>query len=440
MRWNDMNIRYKIIFSFFVISALVFIAPAYSKDDFKLKPDAEGKICLNCHEAFQEKVKSFYVHTPVKKGECTGCHDPHASAYKKLLAADSNKICYSCHKEIVPDKARSAHRIVVEGNCLKCHDSHASNNKFILIKTGNELCLDCHKDIGDTVKTVRFKHKPVEDNKGCINCHNPHASAKFNFLLKNDVPALCIECHKTDRPSFKARHSDYPVANSRCTSCHNSHGSNKAVIIFDNVHTPVAEKKCNKCHDEPTSQFPFATKKEGVELCRACHNDAIEEIFNKKRVHWPLVDKIGCLNCHSPHASKQKKLLTAVTINVCERCHSDTVELQERSKNNPKNPSLCKPVKEGNCTACHSPHSADNVLLVSKPSMSFDICGSCHEWRAHTSTHPIGEKVKDSRNKNLIVDCLSCHKACGTGNKPSMTHFETITATCIQCHKEFERR
>ncbi len=67
MRWNDMNIRYKIIFSFFVISALVFIAPAYSKDDFKLKPDAKGNICLTCHEAFQEKVKSLYIHTPVKK-------------------------------------------------------------------------------------------------------------------------------------------------------------------------------------------------------------------------------------------------------------------------------------------------------------------------------------------------------------------------------------
>ena len=27
------------------------------------------------------------------------------------------------------------------------------------------------------------------------------------------------------------------------------------------------------------------------------------------RVHWPLVDTKGCLNCHEAHASRQKKLL-----------------------------------------------------------------------------------------------------------------------------------
>src|SRR4030066_1194997 len=104
-----------------------------------------------------------------------------------------------------------------------------------------------------------------------------------------------------------------------------------------------------------------------------CHKDVINEMFNKNRLHWPLVDKTGCLNCHSPHATKQKKLVTDSIINLCGECHSDTVTLQEISKNNPENQNLCKPIKEGNCIACHSPHTSDNVLLTPKPSMSYDI-------------------------------------------------------------------
>lgn len=313
--------------------------------------------------------------------ECSGCHDPHTSSYEKLLITDVNKLCYGCHKKVIPEKAQSAHKAVVEGKCMECHDPHASDNKFILVKEGNELCFDCHKDIEDTVKNVKFKHEPVEKEKRCLNCHEPHASAKFTFLLKNDVPPLCIECHKTDKPSFKTQHVDYPVASTACNSCHNSHGSNKKAIIFDEVHVPVAEKKCDQCHEEPTSRSPFMTKKQGVELCRDCHKDMINEMFNKNRLHWPLVDKTGCLNCHSPHATKQKKLLTGSIVDLCGECHSDTVELQKISINNPENKKLCKPVKEGNCIACHSPHTSDNVLLTPKPSMSYDICGSCHEWQ-----------------------------------------------------------
>ncbi len=430
-------IRYKFLFSLFIISALIFATLTYSEDKFKLKPGAKGKICLDCHETFKEKLKSPFVHPLLKTGQCSACHNPHTAPDGKLLAADIKELCYSCHKKVIPEKIGSAHKDVLEGNCVKCHDPHASNNKFILIKAGNELCFDCHKDMSNIAKNVKFKHKPVDE--GCINCHNPHASAKFNFLLKNDVPLLCIECHKTDKPSFKTQHMNYPVANSRCNTCHDSHGSDKTMIMLNDVHLPVAEKKCNQCHEESTSPTPLKTKKEGVELCRECHNEMIDKALNKNRVHWPLVDKVGCVNCHSPHGAKQKMLLTASIINLCGKCHSDTIELQEISKNNPKNPNLCKPVKEGNCIICHSPHSADNILLISQQSISYDLCGSCHKHETH-STHPIGEKVIDQRNKNLTVDCLSCHKACGTGNKPVMMHFETITETCIQCHKEFERR
>ncbi|MBI5058127.1 MAG: cytochrome C [Nitrospirae bacterium] len=426
---------YLLVLVTFTLTAASSVYPAENR--FKLKPGAEGAVCLNCHKNFQEKLKDRFVHTPVKIGECSGCHNPHTSKQGKLLDTVSNKICYKCHKKVIPDNPRSAHKLAVEGNCVKCHDPHSSNNKAVLLKAGNALCFDCHKDISDKIKSVRFKHRPVDED--CLSCHSAHASAQFVSLLKSEIPALCITCHKTDNPAFTRQHMNYPVASSRCNSCHDSHGSNRAVIMFDEVHAPVAEKKCAQCHNEPGSQSPLATKKQGVEMCRDCHNDMVNETFSKNRVHWPLLDRDSCLHCHNAHAAKQKKLLTGPVIDVCGKCHADTVELQHLSKDNPKNTKLCKPVKEGDCVSCHSPHSSDYVLLTAKPSMSFDICNKCHDWKTH-STHPVGEKIIDPRNKNLSVDCISCHRACGTGNKPAMSQFETVTETCIQCHKELERR
>ncbi|RJQ49026.1 MAG: cytochrome C [Nitrospiraceae bacterium] len=431
------TIRYRFLVMFFVTLAIISGGHCFAEDKFKLKAGAQGELCLKCHETFREKLKERFVHTPVKIGECSGCHNPHTSSHGKLLDDVSSRICNNCHKQIIPDSPRSAHKIAMEGNCVKCHDPHASANKSVLLRSGSELCLDCHKDVAEKIRSVRFRHKPV--NEDCLACHNPHASVQFASLLKDSVPSLCKKCHRTDNPSFARQHMNYPVADSRCNSCHDSHGSNRAVIVYDEVHAPVAEKKCVQCHNEPGSPSPLVTKKQGVGMCRACHNDMINETLSKNRVHGPLLDEDGCLHCHNAHAAKEKKLLMGSVNAVCGACHSDTVKLQQISIDNPRNATLCKPVKEGDCIACHSPHSSDYLLLIANPSWSFDVCNKCHEWKSH-STHPIGEKIIDPRNRNLSVGCISCHRACGTGNKPAMSQFENVTETCIQCHRELERR
>lgn len=412
--------------------------PGHAQDKFKLRAGAKGKICLKCHDTFRKTLKSPYLHPLLKTGQCSACHDPHTSSHKGLLNASKTKLCYDCHKAVLPEKARSAHKVVTEGNCQKCHDSHGSQNKFMLLQSGNQLCFDCHEDIGDQVKKNRYKHEPLAKEKGCLTCHNPHSSERFGSLLKNDAPVLCVKCHETDKPSFVRNHMNYPVANANCSSCHNPHGSNKKGLVYADAHAPVSEKKCTECHEEPTSPRPLKTKIEGINLCRQCHNKMMDKAFTKNRVHWPLLDPTGCQNCHTPHAAKQKGLLKASVVDVCGHCHVDTVTLQEVSRNDPKNPRLCEPVKAGNCISCHSPHASDNVLLMTEPSISSDLCGRCHQWQTH-STHPIGEKAIDQRNRNLTVECLSCHNGCGTRNKPAMLHFETTYELCVECHVERKR-
>ena len=116
--------------------------------------------------------------------------------------------------------------------------------------------------------------------------------------------------------------------------------------------------------------------------------------------------------------------------NLCRTCHSDTVERLATT--------VVKhaPVAEGTCAACHSPHASDAVHLTTQPTLD-EVCATCHDYQKH-SAHPIGEKAVDPRNKNLRVNCLSCHKGHGTPFK-RMLLAETTSELCTRCHKKYAR-
>jgi DmsE family decaheme c-type cytochrome len=398
------------------------------QNPYRLKNPDQKTLCLACHTDFAQKLQNRFVHTAVRAGECSGCHDPHVSSHSKLLSADTQQICATCHDGVIPANAKSVHKVVADGQCEKCHDPHASENPANLVAKGTNLCVGCHKDIGEAVRTAKFRHTPVE--QGCLTCHGPHGSDKSLHLLKTDVPALCVTCHKVDNPEFIARHMKYPVGRASCTSCHDPHGSNQPALLLTSVHQPVSTRACGQCHEAPDSPTPFATKRTGYELCKGCHNDMVNATLSKARLHWPVADKTGCVNCHSPHASKHDKLLKADTAVLCGTCHVDT------AKGIAATAVKHAPVDSGTCTVCHSPHGASGVFLIDQPSVN-ELCTTCHDYAQH-SAHPIGEKAVDPRNKNLRVDCLSCHKGHGTEFK-WMLRAATNTELCTQCHKQFGR-
>lgn len=412
----------------FLLVSLSLVPLASAQDKFKLKPGAKGKICLTCHEDFKEKLKRPFVHTPVKSGDCSDCHNPHAARHGKLLAEEPNRICFRCHDGIAPPGAKSAHKVAASGECNKCHDPHAGNFRFNLTSSGNGLCFGCHKDIADAVKTNKYKH--ILATKECLTCHSPHSSPNAAFLLKAEVPRICVNCHDPKKPIVAKQHMNYPVEKARCTSCHDPHGSNKEGILLNNAHSPVARKMCNQCHQDSGQPNALTLKREGIALCRGCHSDTVGEIASKNRLHGPLADKTACLNCHSPHASKQTSLLDAPMKDLCGKCHGDTIERQTKAK------SKHKPVENGECTQCHSPHSANSLLLFDNVS-TLGICGKCHEWQKHSS-HPIGEKVADPRNRNISLDCVSCHRSHGTDQK-HFTHSDPKMDLCVACHQKYTR-
>mgnify|MGYP002397709178 CR=1 FL=1 len=416
--------------SFILLAALLLAgaSAASSANSLKLRPGARGKICLSCHTAFAEKMDKKYVHSPLMDGECTGCHSPHAAMHTKLMAEEGAAVCATCHDSMVPDKARSTHQVVVEGKCVACHDPHSADNRANLIQAGSDLCFSCHQELGEKIAANTFKHGPVQDD--CLSCHRAHASRENSHLLNREVPALCLQCHTTDSAGFKRQHMGYPVQKARCTSCHDPHGSSTGALLADNVHEPISKKMCNQCHNEANSATPFALKKEGYELCQSCHYEMVNDTFSKNRQHWPMLDKTGCINCHSPHATAEPGLLRAPMLELCGSCHADTVARQERSQ------TAHPPIAQGECTTCHNAHASDNLFLFNETS-TIEVCAQCHDWQTH-STHPIGEEVRDPRNKNNTLQCLSCHRTHGTEYKHFL-HFPDVQALCVQCHTKYRR-
>jgi predicted CXXCH cytochrome family protein len=414
----------------FAIPALLAAATVTTAADnrFKLKPGAAGKLCVQCHTGIEETLALPFVHTPVKSGDCADCHDPHASEHGKLLEAEPDAICGKCHDGMVPKDAKSTHAPAMQGQCVKCHDPHGSTQKANLRTSGSALCFDCHKDLGAAVQAASHKHGPVE--KSCLTCHDPHASTASRALLEKPPPALCVGCHKPDQPIFAKKHLGFPVAAADCTSCHDPHGSSNDGILWASVHAPVSKGMCNQCHVGGTGAEALRTKRAGAELCRGCHNELHNAIQARNRVHWPVADGRACATCHSPHASPNGRLLRERQGELCGGCHRDAIRRQQASL--VKHP----PVAEGECATCHDPHASDATFLLAGKD-EFEVCGTCHDWKAH-SAHPIGEKVVDPRNRNLTLQCTSCHRTHGTPNA-HMAHADPKQELCVQCHTSLTR-
>lgn len=103
-------------------------------------------LCYSCHErkGFQRKN----VHAALQSG-CMTCHNPHAGNQKKLLLEDVNAMCRQCHE----DTSKHFHRL--EGitdprtnqpvTCVGCHLPHSSDEKALLAyEPTRELCIQCH--------------------------------------------------------------------------------------------------------------------------------------------------------------------------------------------------------------------------------------------------------------------------------------------------------
>jgi len=263
-----------------------------------------------------------WSHAPYGMGECGICHvrdDPADPG--PITTQNVTELCFGCHEELQDAMAKSRYsHAAVEDSCTNCHNPHNSAYKKLLIAEPPSLCAQCHQDIWDEATKAPVQHRAVRDGKSCLNCHSPHASNVDSLLL--DLPYnLCVTCHGKDG-----------VKDEQGKTL-----TNIAALLASNpvIHGPVADKDCSACHTPHGGKYfrlltteypatfysPFDPK--SYALCFTCHNSEIVAVERtttltgfrdgNRNLHYVHVNKKErgrtCRACHEVHAAPQPHLI-----------------------------------------------------------------------------------------------------------------------------------
>jgi len=136
-----------------------------------------------------------------------------------------------------------------------------------------------------------------------------------------------------------------------CLECHTQFAD--TYLTMNNVHAVVKEKKCEDCHLRHGIVPKLLLKKEGNQVCFACH-DKTQIGMDQSKVHSGLQSG-QCVDCHNPHASNENNLLKARGSDVCYQCHQ---------KENFSKAVRHQPIDTETCLRCHFAHSSAQPGLL----------------------------------------------------------------------------
>lgn len=309
----------------------------------------EDELCMMCHGDIGKKMNSAFPHDPVVNGQCTSCHDPHASDHGALLAVPARQLCLTCHGANMPFDAAQLHAPFENGNCLDCHDPHGSDHEGMIVRPQRELCFTCHPSVA-SLSGKRVQHEPFANDK-CTDCHDPHGSDHAPLLLQPQ-PELCYSCHPAIRNEFN-QPSHHPIGfGMSCGSCHDPHASDFDGLLFESPTT-----FCTRCH-----------KALGERFSRSAHFDT------------------PCTECHVAHGSQYEPMLRMSNPQLCFTCHPETDEQNAqglRLNRHPVRPQWYD-VHSGKpltcTTTCHDPHGTEHNYLLKYMDYPYDgNCIICHQ-------------------------------------------------------------
>jgi predicted CXXCH cytochrome family protein len=174
---------------------------------------------------------------------------------------------------------------------------------------GNEECAACHEDTAKSFARsaharIYVADAGVEDSSGCESCHGPgsmHVDADdgekaATIVNPGESADQCFRCHMDTEAQFNMPYS-HPVKNGKvtCNDCHDPHGKDAK---------KSAKLAISRMND----------------TCRGCHKEQTRPHLYE---HEALSD--GCVTCHSPHGSVNKKMLIENDMNLCLKCHASVM-------------------------------------------------------------------------------------------------------------------
>lgn len=308
----------------------------------------------------------------------------------------------------------------------------------------NLECLQCHTElIPDFSKPV--VHSPFA-LKECTTCHTPHGGQVTTIVTQGSgatwkrVQTLAqwlplkwwfsvweffggrtsvttaatsdgMVVSKTTKGVVGSKSELVMPEDQLCWTCHGDIGP----LLADKYqHQPFSAGHCTNCHNPHASDNRALLTQAPNKLCFTCHPMGTE--LNKAQAHPPAKDG-WCTDCHNPHASNYKGILVTNQRALCFRCHPSVAVLANM-------PVQHQPFLNDNCTGCHQPHGSDYTPLLNAPQPT--LCYNCHpqikDQFAQASHHPIG----------LNLTCSSCHD-------PHAAQYKFLinaqdNSFCYQCH------
>ena len=176
---------------------------------FGLKGNSDFSLCSQCHFAPLVWRKMLYQHGPFAARNCTACHDPHEGNFRFLLKYEPKKgLCLACHRDKAKEFSSEGYRfhpILSAKGCVICHDPHASDYPKQLYDTPFKVCISCHPRFGKIKKGHPIVAHPVvgplipgtNEKLTCSSCHNPHGSPYESLLYAPRAGSrVCLKCHK----------------------------------------------------------------------------------------------------------------------------------------------------------------------------------------------------------------------------------------------------
>ncbi len=268
--------------------------------DLAARLDLAGKVvCSTCHNQHSQAMQPFDPLAPAYGGRGTG-----AGRHYQRADNDTNQICTVCHSpRDVQDGDLGSHPV---GVMVPGGDYQAPAT--LPLDTGsNVVCMSCH-DIHYT------------DSGGA------NAGAGDGYLLRQDMGALCYECHTlADQPngshfdavsgalwpggqygsSFPAHTAD---KRSQCINCHWPHGWPDDTNLTEDYADLKVEKEsdlCSTCHDgNPVTPNLVAEFSKGsnhpLGLSDSAHASDEATLVNSPDRH------VECQDCHNPHQAKPR--------------------------------------------------------------------------------------------------------------------------------------
>lgn len=335
-----------------------------------------------------KEIWPYYVHSKTELTEnCADCHAENASSAESYKYTFQKTSCLTSQCHVGLDTGKFMHGPFKDGSCVECHNPHGTEHEKFLTVNKTELCFICHNESKNMVNEGEFVHFPVQKGE-CTSCHEAHVSNLEFHLKGKTIKELCARCHGA------------------------------AVISHEVLHDPFESGDCNACHSAHVSEYKGLLRLQGEELCLACHEVRKEE-FQSNFIHEPV--KKDCNLCHAPHGSAADfHLITRKDEHgnyikpehpmeeLCLSCHRtldpEVTEQIEKGK------VQHKPVKDGQCTICHTPHSTNYKKQLNAPLAQ--ICFSCHP------------KIKETIESSLFThgpirtnDCAQCHQVHGSNHK-----------------------